>query len=454
MKEVVGTFKQFPMILAWAVTVHKSQGKTFENVVFDPKRIFDDGQTYVALSRCKSLSGLTLTRPIEHRHVKVSPDVLRFSRTANTQRRPIVSGPMAFVGLHTTGLDKHRKLVEVTVIRHESSGETFRLSTLINPERDASDAANVGINASDLTMCPTIKEARDLIGLALDGASVMGPYIEDLFSLIKWPEGDVDEGVPYSMQQPRLDVPEFQSSTSMQIAEEAVAQFEAFTDEKKKALRAAPFYFLKHSINTNSFLRCRTPSKKLDEFLETKVFKSLLKESQIQARIGLAIGLFAENKKSQEEAEKLLSNSGASKDDFEKMRILLQEKAEQDQQKTSEEVLLLNWFCKAALLTEQSPYAEEDLRTQTEFREGMKVYLSGGPGKAGTRCEGMEKSDMRAICDQYGIIHDKENFAKKRNYDALVVADLSSEGSNRKKAVRWGVPVMSWEELIQWGEKT
>ena len=134
------------------------------------------------------------------------------------------------------------------------------------------------------------------------------------------------------------------------------------------------------------------------------------------------------------------------------MRSLLQIKAEQDQQKTSEEVLLLNWLCKAALLTEQSPYAEEDLRTRTEFQEGMKVYLSGGPGKAGTRCEGMEKSDMRAFCDQHGIVNDQENFAKKRNYDALVVAALSSEGSNRKKAVRWGVPVMSWEELIEWGK--
>lgn len=96
-KEVVGTFKQLPLKLAWAVTVHKSQGLTFDNVVFDPSRIFDNGQTYVALSRCTSLAGLTLTNPIEQRHVKVSPAVIKFNamQNKNNDSCSITSAPPA-----------------------------------------------------------------------------------------------------------------------------------------------------------------------------------------------------------------------------------------------------------------------------------------------------------------------------------------------------------------------
>lgn len=62
--EVLGTFSQFPLRLAWAITIHKSQGLTFEHVIIDAERSFAPGQVYVALSRCKSLEGMVLATPI------------------------------------------------------------------------------------------------------------------------------------------------------------------------------------------------------------------------------------------------------------------------------------------------------------------------------------------------------------------------------------------------------
>jgi len=68
--EVAGSFTQFPLRLAWAVTIHKSQGKTFDNVVIDIGRgTFAHGQIYVALSRCTSFEGIVLKKRIEKRHI-------------------------------------------------------------------------------------------------------------------------------------------------------------------------------------------------------------------------------------------------------------------------------------------------------------------------------------------------------------------------------------------------
>ncbi len=68
--EVVGSYRQYPFRLAWAITIHKAQGKTFDKVILDIGRgTFSPGQLYVALSRCRTLEGITLIRPIQHRHV-------------------------------------------------------------------------------------------------------------------------------------------------------------------------------------------------------------------------------------------------------------------------------------------------------------------------------------------------------------------------------------------------
>lgn len=78
---VIGSLKQIPVRLAWASTIHKSQGRTLDKVILDLSRgAFEDGQTYVALSRCTSLEGLFLKQPIQFTDIRVNPIVEAFHR--------------------------------------------------------------------------------------------------------------------------------------------------------------------------------------------------------------------------------------------------------------------------------------------------------------------------------------------------------------------------------------
>lgn len=82
--QVVGSYRQFPLKLAWAITIHRSQGMTFDRMHFDLSwGTFAAGQAYVAISRMRSLDGLTLSNPLMAHHVTVNPEIKAFSNSFN-----------------------------------------------------------------------------------------------------------------------------------------------------------------------------------------------------------------------------------------------------------------------------------------------------------------------------------------------------------------------------------
>jgi len=86
-EDIIGKFKQYPLKLAWAITIHKSQGLTFEKAIIDAKAAFAHGQVYVALSRCKTIEGMVLSSPIPSRGIETDKSIMCFDENSR-QNQP------------------------------------------------------------------------------------------------------------------------------------------------------------------------------------------------------------------------------------------------------------------------------------------------------------------------------------------------------------------------------
>jgi len=128
--ETVGTFQQYPMRLAWAVTIHKAQGKTFDHVVVDMGRgAFATGQTYVALSRCTSFEGLILKRPIRKSDVRIDQHIVDFVTECHYKKAEKLHSLEDKVTLLKKAIKKNQK-VRITYLK----GSDEKSERVIIPE--------------------------------------------------------------------------------------------------------------------------------------------------------------------------------------------------------------------------------------------------------------------------------------------------------------------------------
>ncbi len=133
-RNVTGTFTQYPLKLAWAITIHKSQGMTFDKMSLDPSRgFFADGQFYVALSRVRSLDGLFLTSWVNSRFALTNPEVLAFASDYNNERtinNEIESGKVVYNALQHNDFDEAAKQYLLLLYKKAQANDIYEAMQL------------------------------------------------------------------------------------------------------------------------------------------------------------------------------------------------------------------------------------------------------------------------------------------------------------------------------------
>jgi ATP-dependent DNA helicase PIF1 len=438
---LVGSVRQLPFRLAWAVTVHRSQGQTFDNVVFDRGRgTFESGQLYVALSRCRTFEGLFLVSPLRPRDVIVNSDVVRYFRRQldpSDQSRPTAH---AYVGAIETDTGEYGRIVEIAVIVENGTSADLRLSTLVNPMRDMSGSPS-GLSPSDLTLAPTIEELRSVLAVVLNGCAVVGVGSSRLLDQIGWSKSDVDEGVWLDSR----DLPSASRLNEMlstcRSAIDAADLVRSACDEIGARPTSSPVINLNMALQPGLTLLARPGIPAVSGNLDA-----------VAARDSSAMRILkvAHLASSPEAITELESTSDFQANATEYRQLAakaldhLIEAAKQDKVLSESEEKRISAFAEAfSLEFDASRATPEDLAI--DLKAGLRVCLTGSPAAGGD--SSLRKPELRKTLERNGMVEVES--VTRRGCDLVVALDASSMSGKAKQARKFGIPVLSSQEFLR-----
>lgn len=428
----VGFFEQLPFKLAWAVTVHKSQGKTFDNVIFDKGRsVFAEGQLYVALSRCRTIEGLALAKPIRQSDVKTSRDVVRFHRQQTLRARRVEGTPITFLGFVETGGGEYSKLAEVALIRLEEGREVI-FSSLVNPLRDLAEARETGLTAENLTLAPSVIELESLIEFFIAGSVLVGERVGRFLDLMGFStRPGVGEGLEVA------EAPGRRTDTARRDALQTARHAREWWDSQaEKDYIFKEFSAHPPDLRSGSFFTPREPDAVTTASRLIEHFRCVGRSAEFW--LAAEIAPFVGNEDHQPPIAPVAVDLSTA------VRDGLIAAALRDGVFADREAAVIRKYCVFWGINMPSDLSAEQQQL-LELWAGMQVCLTGEPPHSGGD-ENLRKAALRGIMEEKGI---KEVQSVTISRCDLVVAFSSSSMSGKaKKARSLGKPVISADQFV------
>ncbi|WP_222704428.1 ATP-binding domain-containing protein [Flaviflexus massiliensis] len=416
--EIIGSFTQFPIKLAWAITIHKSQGQTLDRVIVDlTGGTFANGQLYVALSRCTSLSGLVLKRDVLPRDLKTDIRVRRYLATGKTSSAPRGEAYLSILTVGTNGDRSKPRPVEIAVVTDDGEETT----TIINPTSDLYQAGTeYGIKTRDVQLAPLLREAWPALGSVLAGRIPVGPDIDRHLADIDFElkRNGIVEPIPLGLDLP-LDLLTLEEKTRLN-APSALERARTIKDASTRlgasgqSLPGTGTAF-REIVGGQGFLLARTTGPQ-GTTLPT----------------GFVVG----------------GNLNTDADPAEVLAGLLRgawDRVTQHDREVVDRIRAAEQHFGVAIIPDDFEEAAEvdiDLTLTPGTRicfSGTVIHPTGGE---------MTKEELHAIAESRGLVP-QQNLTKTRT-DVLIVAEAGSQSSKAKKAATWNKPVFTAEQFLDW----
>lgn len=448
--EIVGTFTQLPFKLAWAITIHKSQGQTLDRLVVDlTGGTFDFGQLYVALSRCTSLQGLVLKRPVLPKDLKTDRRIARFLRGTVREDHPRRYCAIVILTVGDEGRMSRPRPVEIAVVFDDATA----VSSLINPQRDLADARkSYGITVSDVLLAPTLAEAWSVIAPMLAGCTPVGVNIDETLGLIDFELKRLGHvtALPLGIEVPLAALqPTERRALSTGTA---LARAFALLDARAKAglddSSSTPFgepeqsesflgYIVSRSQGTPTPASVHLPG--LSAILEVsrsvgEVLVGGATAQEVQARAGTPIDTPWIVAARQSVADQLRAAASRVRLTNEAMARL----------REAEKLLGVNILDASA----ETAHASGDIAAV--LVPGARICFTGTAQDAAGRM--ISRDEMMTIAAAAGLTPVKS--VTKTRCEILVTAEIGSQSGKAQKAQEFGKPVFSVEEFLAWADKT
>ncbi|MEE1619293.1 AAA family ATPase [Brachybacterium sp. J153] len=415
---VVGTFTQLPMKLAWAITIHKSQGQTLERVVVDlTGGTFANGQLYVALSRCTSLEGLVLKREVLPRDLKTDQRVRRYLSSGAGSASSLGEAYLSVLTVGTTGDRWRPRPVEIAVVTDDGD----EVSTVINPTSDLFSARDeFCLTTRDVLLAPLLAEAWPALGALLAGRVPVGVGVDTQLAQVDFElkRNGIVEQVPLG-----LDVP-----SRLLTA-----------DERRRA--SAPTALERARAVRDAVTRMRSAGEELVGTGDT-FRQAVTGHGYLLARTTGAEGTSAPT-------GFLVGGSLGAEDDSAAVLARLLERTFARVPAPDAEVIERLHAVEEHFGVRVLPAGFEatgPISAADVLVPGAKVCFSGTVHSP--RHGFLEKAELHAMAEARGLVP-VPTLTKTRT-DVLVVAEAGSQSTKAKNAARWEKPVLTAEEFLEW----